>query len=196
MAGRLDVLEQVVEAAPLLLIGHAAGSLAPAGGGFTGGARELGGPSDQALGLLDQRGSNVIYGDLLAIPIGRSFLYVQPLYLQSEQSGQAIPELKRVVVANGEEVAMASTLEEAVALSVGEAPPEEPTGPGQPTEPGIPPDVAALLAEAEQHFETAEAALAEGDLATYEAEIEEAQRLVARAAELAGATGEAPAGGG
>jgi hypothetical protein len=55
--------------------------------------------------------------------------------------------------------------------------------------------VAAMLAQAEQHFEAAEAALAEGDLATYEAEIEEAQRLVAQAAELAGATGEAPAGG-
>jgi uncharacterized protein len=83
-----------------------------------------------------------------------------------------------------------------VALSVGEAPPTEPTEPGEPTEPEVPADVAALLAEAEVHFERAEAALAEGDLATYESEIDEAQRLVARAAELAGATSEAPAGGG
>jgi uncharacterized membrane protein (UPF0182 family) len=174
---------------------------------FSFGGRNVRGPTQAAVlmhqdpevarevSLLDQRGSNVLYGDLLAIPIGQSFLYVQPLYLQSEQAGQAIPELKRVVVANGEQVAMASNLEEAVALSVGEAPPTEPTEPGGPTEPGVPPDVAAMLAQAEQHFEAAEAALAEGDLATYEAEIEEAQRLVAQAAELAGATGEAPAGG-
>jgi hypothetical protein len=104
-----------------------------------------------------------------------------------------------VVVANGEEVGFAPTLEEAVALSVGEevVPPdtEEPTEPGEPTGPGLPDDVAALLAEAEQHFERAEAALAEGDLATYEAEIEEAQRLVAQAAELAATPGEADGGG-
>jgi uncharacterized protein len=177
---------------------------------FSFGGRNVRGPGQAAVlmhqdpevsrevSLLDQRGSSVIYGDLLAIPIGQSFLYVQPLYLQSQQAAQAIPELKRVVVANGEEVAMANSLEEAVALAIGEAAPTEPTEPtepSQPTEPGVPPDVAALLAEAEQHFEAAEAALAQGDLATYEAEIEEAQRLVAEAAALVEAT-ETPAGGG
>jgi uncharacterized membrane protein (UPF0182 family) len=178
---------------------------------FTFGGRNVRGPGQAAVlmhqdpevsretSLLDQRGSNVIYGDLLAIPIGQSFLYVQPLYLQSQQAQEAIPEMKRVVVANGEEVGFAPTLEEAVALSVGEevVPPdtEEPTEPGEPTGPGLPDDVAALLAEAEQHFERAEAALAEGDLATYEAEIEEAQRLVAQAAELAATPGEADGGG-
>ena len=169
---------------------------------FTFGGRNVRGPGQAAVlmhqdpevsretSLLDQRGSNVIYGDLLAIPIGQSFLYVQPLYLQSQQAQEAIPEMKRVVVANGEEVGFAPTLEEAVALSLGEAvAPTEPTEPGAPTEPGVPGDVAALLAEAEQHFDRAEAALAAGDLATYEAEIEEAQRLVAQAAELAGAAG-------
>jgi uncharacterized protein len=178
---------------------------------FTFGGRNVRGPGQAAVlmhqdpevsrevSLLDQRGSNVIYGDLLAIPIGPSFLYVQPLYLQSEQAAQAIPELKRVVVANGEDVTMETTLEEAVAAAVGGVAPTEPTEPGQPTEPTepgepqVPSEVAALLAEAEQHFELAEAALAEGDLATYEAEIEEAQRLVAEAAALASET---PAGGG
>jgi uncharacterized membrane protein (UPF0182 family) len=177
---------------------------------FTFGGRNVRGPGQAAVlmhqdpavsrevSLLDQRGSDVIYGDLLAIPIGRSFLYVQPLYLQSEQATSAIPELKRVVVANGEDVTMEDTLEEAVAVAVGAAAPTEPgepTEPVEPTEPGVPPDVAALLAEAERHFELAEAALAAGDLATYEAEIEEAQRLVAEAAEQVGLT-QAPGGGG
>jgi len=137
--------------------------------------------------LLDQLGSRVIYGDLLAIPLGQSFLYVQPLYLESSQAGSAIPELKRVVVVNGEEVAMGDSLEGALTLLFGDEAPEEPEEPGdpeQPEEPGVPPDVASLLAEAQQHFDAAEAALRAGDLATYQREIELAEAAVRRAAEL------------
>ena len=59
--------------------------------------------------LWDQRGSKVIRGDLLVIPIEQSLLYVQPLYLQAE--GGRIPELKRVVVAYQNRVVMQETLE-------------------------------------------------------------------------------------
>ena len=59
--------------------------------------------------LWDQRGSQVIRGDLLVIPIEESLLYVQPLYLQAE--GGRIPELKRVVVAYQNRVVMEETLE-------------------------------------------------------------------------------------
>ncbi|MBX6423028.1 UPF0182 family protein [Thermosulfurimonas sp. F29] len=64
------------------------------------------------LSLWDQRGSRVILGTLLVIPIEGNLLYVQPLYLKSE-TGQ-IPELKRVIVAYGGSIAMAPTLEEAL----------------------------------------------------------------------------------
>ena len=53
--------------------------------------------------LWDQRGSRVIRGDLLVIPIEESLVYVQPLYLQAE--GGRIPELKRVIVAYQNRVA-------------------------------------------------------------------------------------------
>ena len=59
--------------------------------------------------LWDQRGSKVIWGDLLVIPINQSLLYVQPLYLQAE--GGKIPELKRVVVAYQNQVVMHETLD-------------------------------------------------------------------------------------
>ena len=59
--------------------------------------------------LWDQRGSKVIRGDLLVIPINQSLLYVQPLYLQAE--GGKIPELKRIVVAYQNQVVMQETLE-------------------------------------------------------------------------------------
>ncbi len=69
--------------------------------------------------LWDQRGSQVIRGDLLVIPIEESLLYVQPLYLQAE--GGRIPELKRVVVAYQNQVVMQETLEQALAELFGGA---------------------------------------------------------------------------
>jgi uncharacterized protein len=143
--------------------------------------------------LLDQRGSDVIYGDLLVIPVGQGFVYVQPLYLVSEQIGQSIPEMKRVVVVNGQDVVMENTLDEALAGAVGAPVPTEPTEPaepGEPTEPAA--DVASLLAQAQQHFVAAEAALQAGDLATYQAELEQAEQLVQQAAELSGAPAPEP----
>ena len=64
------------------------------------------------ISLWDQRGSKVIRGDLLVIPIEKSLLYVQPIYLQAE--GGRIPELKRVVVAYQNRVVMQETLEGAL----------------------------------------------------------------------------------
>jgi len=61
------------------------------------------------LSLWNQRGSQVIRGNLLAIPIEKSILYVQPLYLAAEK-GQ-LPELKRVIIAFGNSLAMEETLE-------------------------------------------------------------------------------------
>ncbi|MBM3492958.1 MAG: UPF0182 family protein [Armatimonadetes bacterium] len=66
--------------------------------------------------LLGQRGSRVIWGNLLAIPIGRSLLYALPLYIQAAGPGAAsIPEINQVVLATGDRIVMRPTLEEAVA---------------------------------------------------------------------------------
>ncbi|MGH2712125.1 MAG: UPF0182 family protein, partial [Actinomycetota bacterium] len=136
----------------------------------------------QEISLFDQLGSNVLYGDVLVIPIGNSFLYVQPLYLESA-GGSAIPELKRVVIVSGENVEMAPTLSAALAEAFEgvetEPPPDEPG-----VEPSPPTDVAALLAEAQTHFDAANAALAAGDLGTYQSEIEQAAVLIQQACEL------------
>ncbi|MDQ3519135.1 MAG: UPF0182 family protein, partial [Gemmatimonadota bacterium] len=59
--------------------------------------------------LWDQRGSEVIRGALMVIPIEESLIYVQPLYLRAE--GGKIPELKRVIVAYQNRVVMEETLE-------------------------------------------------------------------------------------
>jgi uncharacterized membrane protein (UPF0182 family) len=64
------------------------------------------------LTLWGQQGSQVIKGNQLVIPIKNSFIYVEPVYLQSEQ-GQ-IPELKRVIVAYKEQIEMRRTLDQAL----------------------------------------------------------------------------------
>jgi uncharacterized protein len=76
----------------------------------------------QQLSLWSQRGSQVIRGNLLVIPIERSLMYVEPLYIAAEK-GQ-LPELKRVIVAFGDRIAMEETLEGAMArVFGGQSPP-------------------------------------------------------------------------
>ena len=71
----------------------------------------------QQLSLWNQRGSQVIRGNLLVIPIERSLMYVEPLYIAAEK-GQ-LPELKRVIVGFGDRIAMEETLEGAIARVFG-----------------------------------------------------------------------------
>jgi hypothetical protein len=70
------------------------------------------------LSLWDQRGSKVTLGTLLVIPVEESLIYVQPMYLKAE-SGQ-IPELKRVIVAYENQIAMEETLEKALGRIFGQ----------------------------------------------------------------------------
>jgi len=70
------------------------------------------------ISLWDQRGSQVIRGAMLVIPIEEALLYVQPLYLRGE--GGKIPELKRVIVAYENKIAMEETLEAGLTRIFGE----------------------------------------------------------------------------
>ena len=63
--------------------------------------------------LLSQRGSSVLFGELLLVPIGNSILYVRPLYVQAE-GDRTVPELERVIASVGERVVMANSLQEAL----------------------------------------------------------------------------------
>ncbi|HEU4629239.1 MAG TPA: UPF0182 family protein [Gemmatimonadaceae bacterium] len=166
------------------------------------------------LTLWDQRGSTVIRGELLVIPIEESLIYVQPIYLRAE--GGRIPELKRVVVAYQNQVAMAETLDGALALLFGDeaaaasgapaeggaAPPAAPSAPpaagttGSPGTGGAARD--ALAAEALRHYERAVQAQRAGDWATYGTELErlgEVLRRLRGGAAAAGAPPTAPAVG-
>lgn len=60
------------------------------------------------LALWDQRGSRVIRGNLMVIPIANSFIYVEPVFLIAE--GVDIPQLQRVIATSGNKIAMQPTL--------------------------------------------------------------------------------------
>jgi uncharacterized protein len=129
--------------------------------------------------LLSQQGSRVVFGDLLVIPVEESFLYVQPIFVVSQQAN-AIPELKRVAVVHGGTVTLGNSLQEAIAASFGQVAPPPPGGEPPPTQ-----DVAGLLQQALEHFRAAQQALQNQDLATYQAEINKAQALIEQASQLA-----------
>jgi hypothetical protein len=136
--------------------------------------------------LLGQGGSSIVFGDFLVIPLGDSLLYVQPVYVESNQPN-AIPELRRVVVVNGSRIGLGATLTEALEDSVSGAvspPPPDGEGPPQPPEGSVEEQIQALLDEAAQHFAAADAALRGGDLATYQTEIDAAQQATAQAQQL------------
>ncbi len=130
------------------------------------------------LSLWNQRGSSVLFGNMLVIPIEDSIVYIQPIFLQAEQT--AIPELTTVVVAYSDKVEMKRSLVEALLAVFGE-------GGGSAEESGTAtPDSGGKIADAaraQQLFEDAIAAQRAGDWAEYGALIEELGNVLS---ELAG----------
>jgi uncharacterized membrane protein (UPF0182 family) len=130
------------------------------------------------LTLWDQRGSEVIRGELLVIPIEEALIYVQPIYLRAE--GGRIPELKRVVVAYQNRVVMRETLEAGLATLFGGDVPRQADTAGVPVVDSSAAPVAApaapsnadLIAEAKTHYDKAIAAQRSGDWAAYGREIQ------------------------
>jgi hypothetical protein len=126
----------------------------------------------QQLALWNQRGSSVIRGSLLAIPLDQSLIYVQPLYLAASEQG-ALPELRRVIVAHGNQIAMEPTLEQSLARIFGArvapaAADAAPTAPGAP--PPAPVGDRALAQRALEIYHRSQEALRRGDWASYGAE--------------------------
>ena len=155
--------------------------------------------------LWDQGGSEVIRGNLLVLPIENALLYVEPLYLRAE-NGQ-IPELKRVIVASGNQIVMEETLSEALtalfasgelstpAVSNVSTTTDTPQNEEETTEsenevssttnPELGDDVAELAQTASDHYEAAQIALQQGDWATYGEELDKMQELLERLVEVA-----------
>ncbi|HTC86335.1 MAG TPA: UPF0182 family protein, partial [Candidatus Acidoferrum sp.] len=133
--------------------------------------------------LWNQSGSSVIKGNLIVMPLQDSLIYLQPIYLKSTST--AFPQLEKVVLANSSTVVWGNTLQEALNLLLAGGFGGSGQPPGPSPSPGVTPaptpsggpvasppvDVQGLVTYANTHFELAQAALRNGDFATYGREI-------------------------
>ena len=129
----------------------------------------------QQLSLWNQRGSQVLRGSLLAIPIDKSLLYVQPLYLVAEQGG--LPELKRVIVAFGNQIAMEETLEQSLQKIFGGKPVGVPTPSAAPSL-EVAKDQIDPARQALDHFQRAQEFLRQGNWTGYGEELKRVEALL------------------
>ena len=133
--------------------------------------------------LWNQMGSRVIRGHLLVIPIGRSLLFVEPVYLQAERS--PMPELRLVVLATQEKLAYGQSFTEAMNSLFGEAavkPPAQETNqqtPQQPTPSATPTqDLQQLVNRAIQEFEDYQRLTSQGKLGEAGQKLEQHKRTL------------------
>lgn len=132
--------------------------------------------------LWNQSGSQVLQGNLLAVPVGGSFLYFEPVYLRAS-STSSFPQFKKVILADSSTVVWDDTLSGALNQLLGsQAPPPPPSGGGGSSPP--PPsacDVASLIAQANQHYSAAQDRLKAQDLAGYASEMNQVGQLLQQA---------------
>ena len=135
----------------------------------------------QLLTLWDQQGSEVIRGNLIVIPIKKSFLYIEPVYLKASANG-ALPQLKRVIVVYADKVIMEESLEDALNVLFGSKADnlrkeieiiKDTTG-------QIPQSLEEKFAKASVLYEEAQQALQQGDFTTYAQKIEELGKVLGK----------------
>jgi uncharacterized membrane protein (UPF0182 family) len=149
----------------------------------------------------------VIRGNLLMIPIGGANMFFEPLYLSATSGSNTIPQLKRVVVVNGDNIAMEPTLSRAIDVLFGRAQPSGLDATGatigtpsatpaagtpsaaattaspvpQPTvgaSPTVGGDVASLVAQAQESYDRAQSLLRSGDFAGYGQEVDHLKAIL------------------
>lgn len=136
--------------------------------------------------LWNAQGSRVIRGHLLVIPIGRSLIFVEPIYLQAERS--PMPELRLVVLATQEKLAYGQTFTEAMNNLFGEAAaqPQPPSGEERPQEgmpsPGPSPtpgqNLQQLINRAIQEFDDYQRLMSQGKFAEAGQKLEQHKRTL------------------
>ena len=129
----------------------------------------------QLLSLWGQRGSRVIRGNLIVLPIAQSILYVEPIYLQAEES--ELPELKRVVVGYGGDIVIDVNLEGALAQIFGERKPPATTPEGQ-ISTMLPENMSGLGSKAYEVYQEAQSAASEGNWQQFGEKLDELNNIL------------------
>jgi hypothetical protein len=172
----------------------------------------------QQVTLWAQGGSQVILGNLLVIPLQDSLLYIEPVYLKS--TNNPLPVFQKVVVGTPSQVVWGNSLQDALSqiyAGQGTTSPVSSPSPGASATPGTslsPPtatptavgkptaqpsislggNAQQLITEASQHYQAAQAALANKDLATYQKEMDIVGQLLAQLQTVVGTPAPSPSG--
>jgi uncharacterized protein len=151
--------------------------------------------------LFAQQNSQLVYGNLLSLPVGGGMLYVEPLYLQSK-SDNAFPLQRKVLLSYGTKyVAYADTLEaglkQLVDLAAGQPPPDTGGTTNPPGGTGTPPTgaVAEAVAGINKAIGELRAAQKAGDFEAYGRALKALDEAVARYEAAVKAAGGSPAPG-
>jgi len=133
------------------------------------------------LALWDQRGSRVIRGNLMVIPIENSFIYVEPVFLIAE--GVDIPQLQRVIATSGEKIAMQPTLWQSIQALYGKkdkriAEAEIDTTTALPTQPQ--PQTSQQFSQLQQLWKDASQALQNGNWETFGSKMKQIENILNR----------------
>ena len=121
--------------------------------------------------LWNSSGTKYRRGNMFIIPINTSVLYVEPVYLEAQNS--SIPEVKRIIMAYDDEIAYEETLAECLVSLFGDGAEEGVSGPGtgQPSQGGenssSEMSQSELIAAAQAAYENAIEAQKKGDWAGY-----------------------------
>jgi len=150
--------------------------------------------------LWNQQGSHVLRGHLLVIPIGKSLLYVEPVYLKAESS--PMPELRLVILAIQDRLGYGKTFDEAMTNLFGETGPPAEQKPGQqPAKPGETParleappgasptpqqDVQQLINKAVQELEDYQRLTSQGKLGEAGQKLEQHKRTMEELKRISG----------
>src|SRR5699024_5061631 len=166
----------------------------------------------QALLPFKQAGTQILYGNLLTLPVGKGLLYVQPVYIQRQAQEGAYPVLQFVISSFGEDVGYGQTLEESLRASLGltesnagdtddlpgggggsqdegqddSGGSDGDTGDQGKNQSGGDQSADALIDKAAQEYDKAQKALDDGDLASYQQHIEKMGDYIDRARKKTG----------
>ena len=152
------------------------------------------------LSLLDQRGSKVVLGNLLTLPVGGGLLYLEPVYVEGTKT-DSYPTLRFVIASYGDKIAftptLSGTLEKLFGGATTVAPPVKGTGTPPTTGTVAPPapgaaTLKAALADAQTAYDAGRAALTRGDFPAYGKAQDQLAAALKRATDVSAGAGATP----
>jgi uncharacterized membrane protein (UPF0182 family) len=135
----------------------------------------------QAITLLSQRGSRVILGTVMIVPISSALVYFRPIFV--EAAVNPVPNVKYVVAVSGDHIVLAPSAVEGLADLVGATGVQPAPGPTSSR-------IASLVSQAVQLYQKAQEDLRAGRLGEYQADVDAIGQLLAR---IQGMVGGSPA---